>query len=141
MSQGAVEIRWVEGEFFVGQDRYGNTLTMGSTPGREPEWRGVKPADLLMLGLIGCSGYDLVTILQKQRQKIAGISIRATGEQLDEEPFAFIKIQIEYRVRGTNVNSDFVKRAIELSEQKYCSVYNTLKNTVQLTSSFKIEEA
>ncbi len=141
MSQGAVEIRWVEGEFFVGQDRYGNTLTIGSTPDREPEWRGVKPADLLMLGLIGCSGYDLVTILQKQRQKIAGISIRATGEQLDEEPFAFIKIQIEYRVRGTNVNSDFVKRAIELSEQKYCSVYNTLKNTVQLTSSFKIEEA
>ncbi len=141
MSQGAVEIRWVEGEFFVGQDRYGNTLTMGSTPGREPEWRGVKPADLLMLGLIGCSGYDFVTILQKQRQKIAGISIRATGEQLDEEPFAFVKIHIEYLIRGTNVNSDFVKRAIELSEQKYCSVYNTLKNTVQLTSSFKIEEA
>jgi putative redox protein len=122
-------------------DRYGNTLTIGSTPGRDPEWKGIKPADLLMLGLIGCSGYDLVTILQKQRQKITGVAIRATGDQLDDEPFSFIKIHVEYLLRGSNLNRDFVARAIELSEQKYCSVYNTLKNTVQLSSTFKIEEA
>ncbi len=141
MSHDTVEIRWVEGEFFVGMDRYGNTLTIGSTPGRDPEWKGIKPADLLMLGLIGCSGYDLVTILQKQRQKITGIAIRATGDQLDVEPYAFTKIHVEYILRGSNLNRDFVARAIELSEQKYCSVYSTLKNTVQLSSSFKIEEA
>jgi putative redox protein len=122
-------------------DRYGNTLTIGSTPGRDPEWKGIKPADLLMLGLIGCSGYDLVTILQKQRQKITGIAIRATGDQLDEEPYAFTKIHIEYILRGSNINRDFVTRAIDLSETKYCSVYNTLKSTVQLSSDYKIEEA
>ncbi len=141
MSSGTVEIRWVEGEFFVGQDRYGNTLTIGSTPGREPEWKGIKPADLLMLGLVGCSGYDVVTILQKQRQKITGIAIRATGEQLDVEPYTFTKIHVEYVVRGSNINRDFVARAIELSEQKYCSVYNTLKNAIKLSNNFVIEEA
>lgn len=140
MSSGTVEIKWIDGEFFVGQDRYGNTLTIGSTPGRDPEWKGIKPADLLMLGLIGCSGYDVVTILQKQRQKIAGITICATGEQLDDEPFTFTNIHVEYVVRGSNINREFVARAIDLSQQKYCSVYSTLKDTVKLSSSFTVEE-
>jgi putative redox protein len=139
MSEGKVEIRWVDGEFFVGQDRYGNTLTIGSTPGVEPEWRGLKPSDLLLLGLIGCSGYDVVTILQKQRQKIAGFAVTAAGEQLDQEPYRFTKIHVEYRFRGAGLNQEFIKRAIELSEQKYCSVYNTLRDSVQLTSSYTIE--
>ena len=65
-----------------------------------------------MPGLIGCSGYDLVTILQKQRQKLPGISIRATGEQLDKEPYAFTKIDFEYVVLGSGINSEFVSRAI-----------------------------
>lgn len=140
MSQGTVQVRWVDSEFFVGQDRYGNSITIGSTPGRDPEWKGMKPADLLLLSLIGCSGYDVVTILMKQRQKITGIAISATGDQLDGEPFTFTKIRIDYHIHGTNINPDFVARAIELSEKKYCSVYNTLRNSVELTSKFVIED-
>ncbi len=140
MSQGTVQVRWVDSEFFVGQDRYGNSITIGSTPGHQPEWKGMKPSDLLMLSLIGCSGYDVVTILKKQRQKISGIAISATGEQLDEEPYAFTKIHIDYHIHGKDINPDFVARAIELSEEKYCSVYNTLRHNVELTSSFRIED-
>ena len=140
MSQGTVQVRWVDSEFFVGQDRYGNSITIGSTPGHEPEWKGMKPADLLLLSLIGCSGYDVATILQKQRQKISGIAISATGDQLDTEPYTFTKIHIDYHIHGANINPDFVARAIELSEKKYCSVYNTLRNSVELTSSFVIED-
>ena len=140
MFQGTVQVRWVESEFFVGQDRHGNSITIGSTPGSEPEWKGMKPSDLLLLSLIGCSGYDVVTILQKQRQKISGMAISATGDQLDTEPYAFTKIHIDYHIHGSSINPDFVSRAIELSEKKYCSVYNTLQKSVELTSSFKIED-
>jgi len=140
MSQGTVQIRWVDSEFFVGQDRYGNSITIGSAPNHDPEWKGVKPSDLLLLSLIGCSGYDVVTILQKQRQPISGITISATGEQLDTEPFTFTKIHIDYLIRGKNLSEAFVKRAIELSEEKYCSVMATLRPSVEISSHYRIEE-
>lgn len=125
---------------FVGQDRYGTSLVIGSTPGRVPEFRGLKPSDLLLLGLIGCSGYDVTSILLKQRQHLFSFEISATGEQEDKAPFRFTHIHVQYRLKGSSLKPKMVERAIQLSEERYCGVYSTLQGNVKLTSEYSIEE-
>lgn len=134
-----VEIEWVREELFVGRDRYGNSLVAGSTPRSEPEFKGMKPSDLLLLSLLSCSAYDVVRILEKQRKTLRALRVSATSIQDDRPPFAFQRIHIHYRLQGESLRAEQVERAIQLSETKYCSVYNTLKHGVELSSDFEIE--
>jgi len=135
-----VKLRWIEGELFLGVDSHGHPLAIGSWPDQEPEWAGIKPSDLLLLGLIGCSGYDVVTILRKQRQQLTGLDITCTGEQLSEPPYTFTRIHIAYILRGRNLSEKAVQRAIELSEERYCSVAATVRGVAEITSSYTIVE-
>ena len=139
MSTGTVELDWVREEMFVGIDRYGNPLVVGSTPSQEPQFRGVKASDLLLISLISCSAYDVVVILQKQKQNLTSLRIFADGEQDDDPPYRFRKIHLRYQLVGDNLNEGFVARAIELSEEKYCSVYATLRDVVGITSEYEIQ--
>jgi len=141
MAQGKVYAKWVEGDMFIGADRYGNPIPIGAATGRDPKWTGVKPSDLLMIGMICCSGYDVVTILQKQRQQLTGFEVSAIGDQDDDPPYVFTKIEIEYIFRGRNLNEAFIQRAIDLSENQYCSVMATIRPNVQITTHYRIEEA
>jgi len=134
-----VEINWVRDELFVGRDRYGNSIVIGSTPHSDPQFKGIKPSDLLLLSLLSCSAYDVVRILEKQRHRLDSVRVTATSIQDDEPPFAFQRIHLHYRLMGHTLKAEHVRRAIELSETKYCSVYNTLKHGVELSSDFEIE--
>ena len=108
---------------------------------REPAWNAVKPSDLLMLGMITCSGLDVVDILAKQHQQLSDFQISATGDQSDEPPYAFSRIQIEYIFRGDHLNPALVQRAVELSENKYCSVMATVRPSCEITTHYRIEES
>jgi putative redox protein len=141
MAQGTVHAKWVEGELFVGADRNGRAILIGNAMGREPAWSGSKPSDLLLLGLIGCSGYDMVDILAKQHQQLTGLEISAAGDQSDEPPFAFSLIHVEYVLRGKELNDALVRRAVDLSENKYCSVMATVRPGCAITTHYRIEEA
>jgi putative redox protein len=110
---------------------------MGSWPEKEPEWAGLKPSDLLLLSVASCSAYDVVMILTKQREPLAGLEVTCTGEQEQKPPYAFTHIHLNYIVRGA-LDPKKVERAIRLSEEKYCSVINTLKPTVTFTSEFEV---
>lgn len=134
-----VEINWIREELFAGRDRFGNSIVLGSTPLSEPQFKGMKPSDLLLLSLLTCSAYDVVNILRKQRQSLTGLRVIAVSVQEERPPFAFQKIHMQYRLAGVNLRADAVRRAIELSETRYCSVYNTLKHSVELSSDFEIE--
>ncbi len=134
-----VEINWVRDEMFAGRDRFGNSIVIGSTPHSEPQFKGVKPSDLLLLSLLSCSAYDVVKILEKQRHKLHSLRVTAMSVQQERPPYAFQKIHVHYRLWGHNLRAAQVQRAIELSETKYCSVYNTLKHGVELSSDFEIE--
>jgi putative redox protein len=136
-----VEINWVREELFAARDRYGNSIVVGSTPRSEPQFRGVKPSDLLLISLMACSAHDLVNILRKQRQELLKLRVIAVSVQSDRPPFAFEKIHLQYRLAGTGLRADQVRRAITLSETRYCSVYNTLRHAVELSSDFEIEDA
>ncbi len=133
------QLEWLHDELFVARDRQGTTLAIGRSLGSEPEWHGVKASDLLLLSLIGCSAHDVVAILQKQKQQVRSFRVVAEGEQDNDPPWRFRKIRICYKLVGQNLNEGFIKRAIELSQDKYCSVYATLRDAVEITSDYEIE--
>lgn len=134
---GTVAVKWVASQLMVGVDSFGHPLVMGSWPEQEPEWAGLKPSDLLLLAAASCSTYDVVMILKKQRQPVMAVEVRCTGEQESDPPYRFTRIHLHYTVHGA-VEAEKVARAIQLSEEKYCSVTNTLKPTVEITSSFEV---
>jgi putative redox protein len=137
---GTVTIKWIESTLMTGADSAGRPLSIGWSREREPEWAGLKPSDLLLLAAASCSTYDVVDILAKQREPLAGLEVICTGEQLTEPPYNFTCIHLHYAARGA-VNSNKLAKAIQLSEEKYCSVINTLKPTVRITSDFSIAES
>ena len=134
-----VKVKWIEGELFAGVDSFGHTIMTGSWPEQDPEWAALKPSDLLLLGVIACSGYDVVTILKKQREQLTDLDISCNGEQTDEPPYAFTKIHIDYQLAGHNLDEKKVARAIQLSEERYCSVAATVRGVAEITSSFTIK--
>jgi putative redox protein len=120
-------------------DSFGHPLVIGSWPEKEPEWAGLKPSDLLLLSAASCSAYDIVMILTKQREPLVALEVSCSGEQQSEPPYAFTKIHLHYTVKGP-LSPNKVERAIRLSEERYCSVINTLKPAVQITSGYELVE-
>ena len=133
-----VEIDWVRGELFAGRDSFGNSLVIGSTPGDEIQFKGLKPSDLMLLSLIACASYDIVKIVEKQRHRLHALRVTATSKQQSRPPYAFEKIHVHYHVVAHGLKPEQLQRAIELSESKYCSVYNTLRHGVELSSDFDL---
>ncbi len=136
---GTVAVKWIESQLMTGVDSFGHPLVMGSWPEKEPEWAGLKPSDLLLLSAASCSAYDVVMILTKQRQPLTGLEVTCTGEQASEPPYQFTHIHLHYTIKGP-LNPKKVERAIHLSEDKYCSVLNTLKPTVEITNDYELIE-
>ncbi len=134
---GTVALKWVGSHLMAGVDSFGHPLVVGSWPERDPEWAGLKPSDLLLLAAASCSAYDVVMILTKQREPLEGLEVTCEGEQEAEPPYRFTRIHLHYIIRG-KVKREKAQRAIGLSEEKYCSVVNTLKPTVEVTSDFEI---
>ncbi len=134
---GKVKLKWINSQLMVGVDSFGHPLVMGSWPEQNPEWAGLKPSDLLLLSAASCSAYDVALILVKQREPLQGLEVTCSGEQQTEPPHAFTRIHLHYVLRGA-LNPEKAERAIRLSEDRYCSVINTLKPTVEVTSDFEI---
>jgi len=132
MSQA--KVKWVEGKQFVGTDSTSHSLVMSSSQ----EGTGLKPSDLLLLGLGGCTGVDVISILEKQCQRVADLEITITGEQDPQPPWTFRRIEMEYLLRGKELKEEAVRRAIQLSEEKYCSVGATISGVAEMASSFQI---
>jgi putative redox protein len=132
---GTVKMKWVESQLMVGVDSGGHPLVVGSWSEQEPAWAGAKPSDLLLMAAASCTMYDVVMIMKRQRQPLEGLEVHCTGEQHSEPPYAFHSIHLEYIAKG-EIDEKKLARAIDLSEEKYCSVINTLKPTVKVTNSY-----
>jgi putative redox protein len=95
-------------------------------------------ADLLPLSLIGCAGWDVMSILRKQKQPVLGCEVEAESERDDEPPWQFRRIHVVYKIWGRGLDRTAVERAIRLTEDKYCSVFVTLKAAVEITSGYEL---
>lgn len=102
--------------------------------------RNVSASDLLPMSLMGCSVHDVIEILIKQRQDLKEIKMISEHTQDENPPWKFKKIHLHYQVFGKNIDPEKVRKAIELSEEKYCSVYATLRDTVEITHDFEVIE-
>jgi putative redox protein len=130
----AVTVKWLENKQFVGIDSTGHSVVL-SAPA---DGVGMKPSDLLLVSLAGCTAYDVVEILSKKRQKLESLTIEVDGEQDSEAPWTFRKFHTIYRFKG-ELDPKAVEQAIELSESKYCSVAATLRPAAELTWEYEIE--
>lgn len=127
-------LKWLEGKQFVGIDSTHHSVVL-STP---EEGIGVKPSEMLLIALSACTAVDIVNILTKKRIKLTHLEIAATGEQDQDPPWTFRKIHLHYMLAGKDLTDIAVAQAIQLSEEKYCSVAATIKATAPITTDFKI---
>jgi len=136
MSQGSIEITatWKGELTFVGQNAAGGTVQMGVLDGKP----GIGPMQLLLVAVAGCTGEDIVSILQKKRTKVAGMQVRVSGKRADDYPMIWTHIHIIYLIWGEDIKTKDVEQAIELSETKYCSVGLMLGKSSKVTSEYRI---
>ena len=133
MGTTQVSAKWTgDGLHYVGADTKGNQIPMG---GSDPS-----PSQLMLLGLAGCTGMDVISILQKKRQNVSDVEVMVLGHQPDNYPKPYHKVQLHFVVKGEGLDSQAVERAIKLSEDKYCVVGQTLKGNTEIKTSFKIVE-
>lgn len=131
-------VKWVEKRQFVGTDSSKHSVVMSSQD--EENATGMKPSELLLVALAGCTSYDVVDILEKKRQKLTGLEVTVTGEQEPDPPWTYRKIHVHYLVRGKGLREKAVRDAIELSDEKYCSVSATVRGAAEVTSDYTIVE-
>jgi putative redox protein len=131
MPTETVQVDWIADQVFLLRDRNKFPIVMAQP-------NGVNGSDLLLLSLIGCAAWDIMMIVQKQRQQVSHFEVSAESERDDEPPWRIRKIRIHYRFTGHNIKEESVRRAIELSETKYCSIFATLRDTVDIQSEYEI---
>jgi len=133
---GTATVKWIGGKQFVGIDSTHHSVVL-STP---DEGVGMKPSELLLVAVASCTAVDVVEILEKKRMPLTSLEINVSGEQDQDPPWTFRKIHIHYRIGGKNLTQKGVSQAIQLSEEKYCSVAATIRATAQITTEFEIIE-
>ena len=134
------KLKWTGGIRFEGTSAFGHTIATDGIKKVGGAENGYKPTELVLYGLAGCTGVDVVKILEKMRQEVTGIEIEVKGYQPDEYPKPFNKIEVKYIIRGKNLDKDKISRAISLSEEKYCMVSLSLKGVARITSTFEVIE-
>jgi putative redox protein len=127
-------VKWIGAQEFVATSPSGHALTIDSD--RQSN-KAPGPMELLLMALGACTATDVVIILEKKRQKLESLEVVCSGERAAEPPSVWIKLEVLYRLRG-QLDEAAVKRAIELSEEKYCSVSVTLKKSATLTWRYEI---
>lgn len=126
---------------FEAKNSAGKTVQIDAGPAIGGTGNGVRPMELLLMGLAGCSGIDVVMILQKQRQIIESMHVEVEGERGDsQEANPFTHIKVKFALKG-QIEENHVRRAIELSMEKYCSVARTLEKTATITTEYTLNNA
>lgn len=134
-------VKWVDGVMFVGESGSGHAIVMDGPPEHGGRNMGVRPMEMLLLGVGGCSSFDVVQILQKSRQQIIDCVTTVTAERVDAVPSVFSKIHLHFAVTGRDVKASAVERAVQLSAEKYCSAAIMLGNAgVEITHDFEVIE-
>jgi putative redox protein len=134
------QVSYVQGLQFVGTASSGHAIVMDGDPEVGGSNTAPRPMELLLLGLGGCSGMDVISILRKKSQDITALEIHIKGERAATYPKNFTEIDLEFIVKGKNISEEAVKRSIELSVDKYCSVKATLEGSATIRSSYKINQ-
>jgi putative redox protein len=124
-------------DIFIGTNKHGNSVTVDTNSERHS---APTPMELLLIAVGSCTAVDVIDILRKKRQEVSDYKIEVTGERREEHPRSFTKINVHHIVYGRNVSAQAVEQAIQLSDEKYCSVAATVRPTATITTSFEVIE-
>lgn len=133
-------VRWLSPMGFVGESGSGHSVVMDGPPEHGGSDLGIRPMEMLLLGLGGCASFDVMHILKKSRQDVVNCEAFLEAERSKEEPKVFTKINLHFEVSGNGLKEAMVKRAIEMSAEKYCSASIMLGKTAEITHSYEIKE-
>lgn len=134
-------VTWLDHMSFVGESPNGNAVVMDGPPESGGRDLGTRPMEMVLLGLGGCTAYDVVYILKRGRQAVTGCEVFLDAERATTVPKVFTKIHLTYVITGHKLDPSQVERAVKLSAEKYCSVSRMLEATVSLSHSTTIREA
>lgn len=135
------KVIWKGGMAFTGTvDSSGYLIPLDSSRSVGGRDLGFRPLQLLAIGLVGCTGMDVISILQKKRVDVTDFEVSAEIEQAEQHPKVFTKIQLVYKVTGKNIDRKDVERAVELSENKYCPAQAMLNETADISHKIVIKE-
>lgn len=131
-------VRWVTAKTFLAKTGSGHTVVMDGPVDAGGRNLAPRPMELLLAGTGGCTAFDVVSILEKGRQKVTGCTVKLTAERAENDPKVFTRIRFHYTVTGHNLDPNKVQRAIELSAEKYCSASIMLGKTAQIEHTWEI---
>ena len=134
-------IKWVDGVMFVGESGSGHALVLDGPPEAGGRNLGMRPMELILTGLGGCTAFDVVTILKKARQNIVDCRVELEADRAEDIPKVFTRIHLHFVLTGHHLKASQVERAITLSSEKYCSATLMLRAAVAITHDYEIVEA
>jgi len=133
-----VRIKWVEGAMFLGESGSGHTVVMDGAPENGGRNLGLRPMEMLLTGMGGCTAFDVKMILDKARQQVTDCVAEIQAERADTVPAVFTKIHVHFIVSGKGLTDKAVARAVNLSAEKYCSASIMLSKAVEITHDYEI---
>jgi putative redox protein len=136
--QHEANVRWAGRMTFIGRAGTNHLVPMDTASEFEGDNAATKPLELLLIALAGCTGMDIVPLFKKMRQDVTAVELNITAERSGEHPKVYTRIDMEYVVTGKALEEDKVKRAIELSQEKYCSVSAMLKKACPVSYTIRI---
>ena len=134
-------VKWVEDVMFVGESGSGHSVVMDGAPAAGGRNLGVRPMEMMLLGLGGCSAFDVMLILKRGREAVTDCVVELDGERAETDPKVFTKVTMRYVVTGRSLDRKKVERAVQLSAEKYCSATAMFARTAQLEHAIEILEA
>lgn len=141
MADITARVKLVEGIQFVGESGSGHTLVMDGAPTVGGRNMGIRPMELLLIGMGGCSGIDVMEILRKGRHEVRDCEATLKGIRAETDPKVFTRIDIHFKVTGKAIPGNAVERAVKLSEEKYCSASAMLAKTAEIHFTYEVIEA
>lgn len=134
-------IKWAQDAMFIGESGSGHAVVMDGPEESGGRNLGVRPMEMMLLGMGGCTAFDVVHILKKSRQDVTDCVAELDAERADTDPKVFTKIHVHFVISGKNLADKQVQRAVELSAEKYCSASIMLSKSVEITHDYEIHEA
>lgn len=131
-------VKWLDNMSFVGESGSGHSVVMDGPPEAGGRNLGVRPMEMLLLGMGGCSAFDVVMILQKQRQPVEDCEVEISAERADTNPKVFTRIHMHFIVKGSDLQPAKVERAIKLSAEKYCSASIMMGQVAEVTHDYEV---
>jgi putative redox protein len=133
-------VKWIENAMFLGESGSGHAVVMDGPPESGGRNLGVRPMEMLLMGMGGCAAFDVVHILRKGRHEVRDCEVRLDAERAETDPKVFARIHAHFVIQGKGLTDTVVKRAVELSAEKYCSASIMLGKTAEITHDYEILE-